>query len=85
MEKPVIKKSLDKLIALGKKKGYLTYDEVNDVLPEDITSSDDIDEIFEMLNAEDIQIVDNELTEDKLLDISKAEETKDLDGSSSWR
>ena len=79
MEKPVIKKSLDKLIALGKKKGYLTYDEVNDVLPEDITSSDDIDEIFEMLNAEDIQIVDNELTEDKLEDISKAEETKDLD------
>ncbi|MFA5314824.1 MAG: RNA polymerase sigma factor region1.1 domain-containing protein, partial [Candidatus Omnitrophota bacterium] len=36
MEKPVVKKSLDKLIALGKKKGYLTYDEVNDVLPEDI-------------------------------------------------
>jgi RNA polymerase primary sigma factor len=79
MEKPVIKKSLDKLIALGKKKGYLTYDEVNDVLPEDIVSSDDIDEIFEMLNDEDIQIVDNELTEDKLEDISKVEESKDLD------
>lgn len=79
MEKPVIKKSIDKLIALGKKKGYLTYDEVNDVLPEDIVSSDDIDEVFEMLNDEDIQIVDNELTEDKLEDISKAEEPKDLD------
>jgi RNA polymerase primary sigma factor len=79
MDKPVIKKSLDKLIAIGKKKGYLTYDEVNDVLPEDIVSSDDIDEVFEMLNDEDIQIVDNELTEDKLEDISKAEEPKDLD------
>ncbi|PIZ84018.1 MAG: RNA polymerase sigma factor RpoD, partial [Candidatus Omnitrophica bacterium CG_4_10_14_0_2_um_filter_44_9] len=79
MEKSVIKKSLDKLIALGKKKGYLTYDEVNDVLPEDIVSSDDIDEIFEMLNAEEIQIVDNALTEDKLEDSSKAEEPKDLD------
>jgi hypothetical protein len=79
MEKPVVKKSLDKLIALGKKKGYLTYDEVNDVLPEDIVSSDDIDEVFEMLNDEDIQIVDNELTEEKLEDISKTEEPKELD------
>lgn len=79
MEKLVVKKSLDKLIALGKKKGYLTYDEVNDVLPEDITSSDDIDEVFEMLNDEDIQIVDNELTEEKLEDLSKAEEAKDED------
>ncbi len=79
MEKPVVKKSLDKLIAIGKKKGYLTYDEVNDVLPEDIVSSDDIDEVFETLNDEDIQIVDNELTEEKLEDISKAEEPKELD------
>ncbi len=80
MEKPVvIKKSLDKLIAIGKKKGYLTYDEVNDVLPEDIVSSDDIDAIFETLNNEDIQIVDNELTEEKLEDISKMEEPKDAD------
>ncbi len=79
MEKLVVKKSLDKLIAIGKKKGYLTYDEVNDVLPEDITSSDDIDEVFEMLNNEDIQIVDNELTEEKLEDLSKTEEVKDED------
>jgi RNA polymerase primary sigma factor len=79
MEKLVVKKSLEKLIAIGKKKGYLTYDEVNDVLPEDITSSDDIDEVFEMLNDEDIQIVDNELTEEKLEDLSKTEEAKDVD------
>lgn len=79
MEKPVIKKSLDKLIAIGKKKGYLTYDEINDILPEDIVSSDEIDEIFEQLNQEDIQIVDNELTDDKLEDLSKIEEPKDLE------
>lgn len=79
MDKPVVKKSLDKLIAIGKKKGYLTYDDVNDVLPEDIVSSDDIDEVFELLNDEDIQIVDNELTEEKLEDLSKSEEPKELD------
>lgn len=79
MEKPVVKKSLEKLIAIGKKKGYLTYDEVNDVLPEDIISSDEIDEVFETLNDEDIQIVDNELTEDKLEDVHKAEEPKEVE------
>ena len=79
MEKPVVKKSLDKLIAIGKKKGYLTYDEVNDALPEDIVSSDDIDEVFEMLNDEDIQIVDNALSEEKLEDLSKTEEPKELE------
>lgn len=80
MEKPVIKKSLDKLIALGKKKGYLTYDEVNDVLPEDIITSDDIDEVFEMLSDEDIQIVDNELSEEKLdEELSKTEDVRDIE------
>ena len=79
MEKQVVKKSLDKLIAMGKKKGYLTYDEVNDVLPEDIVSSDEIDEVFEILNDEDIQIVDNELNEEKLEDISRVEEAKELE------
>lgn len=79
MEKLVVKKSLDKLIALGKKKGYLTYDEVNDFLPEDIVSSDEIDQVFEMLNNEDIQIVDNELTEEKIGDLAKTEEEKPIE------
>jgi RNA polymerase primary sigma factor len=79
MEKPVVKKSLDRLIALGKKKGYLTYDEVNDVLPDDIVSSDDIDQVFEVLSDEDIQIVDNELTDEKLEDMAKTDEPKDAD------
>ena len=34
------------LMNLGKEKGYLLYDEVNDVLPDDITSSEDLDSIF---------------------------------------
>ncbi|MFH0876611.1 MAG: RNA polymerase sigma factor RpoD [Candidatus Omnitrophota bacterium] len=79
MEKPVVKKSLDKLIALGKKKGYLTYDEVNDVLPEDIVSSDDIDEVFEILSDQDIQIVDNELNEGKTEDSAKGDESREAE------
>jgi len=59
-KKEYTKKDLDKIIALGKQKGYLTYDEVNDLLPEEISSSEDIDQIFELLGSEDIQIVENE-------------------------
>ena len=34
------------LIAIGKEKGYLLYDEVNELLPADITSSDELDDLF---------------------------------------
>ena len=57
-------KDVAKIIALGRQKGYLTYDEVNDLLPEDIFSSEDIDRLFELLGNEDIQIIENE--EDKV-------------------
>ncbi len=53
-------KGLDKLIALGKEKGHLTFEEVNDLLPEDITSSEEIDEIFAILDKENIEILDAE-------------------------
>ncbi len=46
------------LIDLGKEKGYLTYDEVNDVLPSDIVSSDQIDDIMTMFGEMDIELVD---------------------------
>jgi RNA polymerase primary sigma factor len=35
---------LDKLIAKGKQKGFLTYDEVNDALPSDLVSPEEVDE-----------------------------------------
>ena len=62
-KKTYTKKDVEKIIALSKQKGYLTYDEVNDLLPEDVASSEDIDQIFELLGNEDIQLVENE--EDK--------------------
>ncbi|MCK9431642.1 MAG: RNA polymerase sigma factor RpoD [Candidatus Omnitrophica bacterium] len=51
---------MEKLIALGKQKGFLTYDEVNDLLPEDLSSSVAIDQLFEILGNEDIQVVEGE-------------------------
>jgi len=79
------KKSLDKIIALGKKKGFLTYEEVNDLLPEEIYSSEDIDRVLEMLGNEDIPVVEHseekdaekrvqETKEDALVEQHKTEE-----------
>ncbi len=50
---------LDKLIAMGKQKGFLTYDEVNDALPSDIVSLDQLDDIMMMFGALDIEVVDS--------------------------
>jgi RNA polymerase primary sigma factor len=46
------------LIDVGKEKGFLTYDEVNDVLPPDMVSPDQIDELMLMFGEMDIEIVD---------------------------
>jgi RNA polymerase primary sigma factor len=51
---------LEKLINLGKKRGYLTYDEINDILPEDMISSDEIEGIILKLGDKNIEIVDAE-------------------------
>jgi RNA polymerase primary sigma factor len=58
------------LISIGKEKGYLLYDEVNEMLPADITSSDELDDLFSTFSNAGIEVVDSEKTyrEDKLLD-----------------
>ncbi len=48
------------LINLGKEKGYLLYDEVNDVLPDDIHSSEDLDNIFYLFGNAGIEVIDSE-------------------------
>jgi len=54
------KKELQKLVVLGKEKGFLTYEEINDALPEEISESDSIDEVMTLLEDNDIEIVENE-------------------------
>jgi RNA polymerase primary sigma factor len=58
------------LISIGKEKGYLLYDEVNELLPSDITSSDELDDLFSTFGSAGIEVVDSEqkYREDKLLD-----------------
>ncbi len=50
------------LIALGKEKGYLLYEEINDLLPADVTSAEELDDLFSAFGAAGIEIVDSEKT-----------------------
>ena len=56
----------EKLISKGKEMGYLTYDEVNDALPSEKISPEDLDDLMVMLGDMNIEVVDNEkIKEDK--------------------
>ena len=48
------------LITLGKEKGYLLYDEVNDMLPSEVSTSEDLDELFDAFGNHGIDIVESE-------------------------
>ena len=59
-QKKKLSKELSELIALGKEKGHLTFEEVNNILPIEIVSSEEIDEILSVLGEENIKLVDTE-------------------------
>ena len=55
--KKIPKKTLEKLISKGKQQGFLTYDEINTALPDDMLS-EQIDETLMMFDDHDIDIID---------------------------
>ncbi len=46
----------DDIVEVGKEKGYLTFGEVNDLLPGDITSPDDLDDLLTTINTQGIEL-----------------------------
>ena len=60
MAKEVQSDEVNKLILLGEEKGFLTYDDVNDTLLPDITSSEQIDDIIMLFGEKNIDIIDTE-------------------------
>jgi RNA polymerase primary sigma factor len=49
-----------KLISMGEEKGFLTYDDVNEILPSDVTSPEEIDDIIMLFGEKNIEIIDSE-------------------------
>jgi len=55
----VVEKALNDLIAKGKKQGCLTYDEINDALPEEMLRPDQLDETLMIFDDQDIEIIED--------------------------
>ena len=70
-------KEVQRLIDRGKEKGFLTYEEVNDALPSDVVSSDQLDTMLSMFDDLDIEIVDSEETGQQLKQKTEAKTAKE--------
>src|SRR5437762_5338394 len=52
---------VQKLIDIGKEKGYLLYDEVSDLLPPEISASaEDLDDLFSAFGTAGIEVIDTD-------------------------
>jgi len=74
-----INQDIEKLILLGKKKGFLTYGEVNEALSSTVESSEEIDKVFDILDGRDIKIIEGDDTgeiNDKLDEESREQEIR---------
>ena len=56
--------ALKKLVAKGKERGFVTYDELNAVLPQDQVSSEQIEDVMTMLSELGINLIESEENED---------------------
>ena len=74
-------KELKQLIAIGKDRGYLTYEEVNSLLPTDVFSTEQIEDIMIMFNEMDIEIVDSAEEYRERNEKSKDDEEDTVDAS----
>ena len=63
------------LLTKGKKQGYLTYDEINELLPEDMLFPEQIDETLMLFYANNIEIIE-EKHQKKVVKLKKAKEKK---------
>jgi RNA polymerase primary sigma factor len=76
---------IKKLIDTGKEKGYLTYSEVNDLIPHDVHSPDDLDDLLTTIGTQGIDVLDgpklpsSAALDKKFEDIEEESEDVELD------
>ena len=58
---------IKELLLLGKEQGYLTYTDVNDYLPDEITDPDRIEEVIQMINSVGVKVFDRATDVEDLL------------------
>ncbi len=54
----VLNEKIKELVRLAQEQGYLTYNDINDALPDNVVSAEDLDEIYTKLRNLEVEIVD---------------------------
>jgi RNA polymerase primary sigma factor len=65
---------VEELLEEGKDRGFLTYREINDALPEEMIDPESLDELIMMFRDLDIAVVDDETAGEEIVQAHKAEE-----------
>ena len=68
---------IDSIIEVGKEKGYLTYGDVNDMLPDEIGSADDLDDLITTIGTQGIDLLDSpKFGSDKDFELEEGEDVE---------
>jgi len=81
-EQPEFQEKLRELIKLAKEQGYLTFDDLNEALPDNVNDADEMDSILSRLRAMEIDIIDASDV-DRYKDGQKSAEDEDEDKTES--
>ena len=71
---------LKTLLDLGKRRGFLTFDQVNDYLPDEATSPERIHGLLETLDEMGIELINEDEAESRLLASGDLDDEPDDDG-----
>ncbi len=71
--------AVKRLIARGKERGYITFDELNAILPPDQNSSEQIEDVMANFSEMGIQVVEGEETEEGEAPVAKAEKSEEAE------
>jgi RNA polymerase primary sigma factor len=69
--------AVKRLVAKGKERGYITFDELNAILPPDQNSSEQIEDVMANFSELGIQVVESEESEDAEAPVAKVEKAED--------
>ena len=68
---------IDSLIEVGKEKGYLTYGDVNEILPDEIGTADDLDDLITTIGTQGIDLLDGpKFPGDKEFELEEGEDVE---------
>lgn len=75
---------VQRLILLGKDRGYLLFNELNELLPAEITSSEELDELFDLFGNAGIRVVESRQEREEKERTEQTERDEPTDDVADW-